>query len=198
MNYIIANDRVGTRLDGGQLVTCPRASSESFPEHKARNLFKALPRVLKKFHFRLIPMSDPSPVGDLPPVQSPNTKTLIASEIALSDRIIRWQEKVHTLNGLGKEAEVRAEELQNELSNIDKVVSNITHSIEFSGKVNACEGYKLFRNLKGALIERREIKNEMIVVQAVLHSTVSDASRDQIDKVISNLQHRKFTYREVV
>ena len=53
--------------------------------------------------------------------------------------------------------------LSSQLSAVDKEIVDIYHYIEVTN-FNACEGYKACKQLKNALIARRQIKNEMAVI----------------------------------
>ena len=60
----------------------------------------------------------------------------------------------------------RVQELALRQSEADKVVSDIYHYIETTN-LNACQGYKAYKKLQAALIERRRIKNEQEVVAQI-------------------------------
>ena len=64
---------------------------------------------------------------------------------------------------LSKQLRSCKSQLNKELSKIDREISDIQHIIEFKN-FNASEGYRYAKELKLAQMKRREIKNEIILV----------------------------------
>lgn len=60
----------------------------------------------------------------------------------------------------------RLQELALKQSEADKNIADIYHYIETTN-LNACQGYKAYKKLQAALIERRRIKNEREVVNQI-------------------------------
>lgn len=201
MDYIIGNKNVAVKVVEGRTVTCSRKDAQRFEYGKAKNVLGNLPKTLKKFHFKIeaIPEIKQKSVinilkKDDPPPELPKVTT--NESYILPEQVNRWVDKVKSYNGLVQEASDRKETLLVELSNIDKQISDLEHEIEFVNKPNACMGYKMFRQLKDALIERRTIKDEIIVVGAILNSKVGSLTGEYMDKTVEGLQHRKYKYRQ--
>ena len=74
---------------------------------------------------------------------------------------------------------------------------NIIHEIEFEGKVNLYGGWQERNKVKENREKRRHIKNEMLVLSSVLKMDFRNLDRNTIDKVVTGLTKRKFTYRVV-
>lgn len=55
------------------------------------------------------------------------------------------------------------EELLNELSESDQIISDLLHYLEFE-TFNASKGYKISKKIKEVRIKRREIKNKLHIV----------------------------------
>ncbi len=53
------------------------------------------------------------------------------------------------------------ERLREEMSTVDKTISDILHELEFCKSLNASQGYKYARMLKNLREDRRYIKNEL-------------------------------------
>lgn len=91
------------------------------------------------------------------------------------------------LEVLSKEIKDRKKELNSELSRIDKEISDIRHYIEFY-PLSASKGYKMAKTLKDHLIKRREIKNELDVMNRIQMMSVgqvgSGKGREIIDKTL--------------
>jgi len=60
-----------------------------------------------------------------------------------------------------------SDELNKQLSHADKIICDLQHEIEF-GKFDVCKGFKKFKQLQCALIERRNIKNEWELIQPLI------------------------------
>lgn len=63
--------------------------------------------------------------------------------------------------------------LVEQLSEADRKISDIEHYLEFY-TFNACDGYKLAKGLKEILMERRKIKNQFKIIEALENSTCSE------------------------
>lgn len=114
--------------------------------------------------------------------------------VIISQNIQVWLDKVSGLNGLRKDAKKRKEELCKQLSDVDKELSDINHYIEFCN-LNAAQGYKAYKMIKERRIKRRTIKNELVVVEAILEKRLSDSIAEEIEKVIHNLNVRTYIPR---
>ncbi len=85
-----------------------------------------------------------------------------------------------------------SEELNNQLSQIDKLINDIQHEIEF-GKYDVFRGYKKFKQLQNAYCERRNIKNEWELIQPLISYT-GNIERN-IDKVHSEVVNKELSYK---
>lgn len=219
VDYIISNKDVYVRLDeNGKPVTCNKQDVQRFEYSKAYNILENLPKNLKRFHFKLQPVPEISetktlekaPNSNLPKVRVVKRKIkdekidlarikpdkhVITGAYELPEQITIWLDKVQSLNGLAKQARIRKLELMEKESQIDREKVNCEHEIEFTKKVNACEGYKMFRNYQMVLEKRRQIKDERVVVDAILKSNLGQIASEQIAKSVEGLKHRKYTYR---
>lgn len=112
----------------------------------------------------------------------------------ISENIQRWLDKVSELNGLKDDAIKRKEELCKQLSDVDKELSDINHYIEFCS-LNAAQGYRAYKMVKDRRIKRRSIKNELVVVDAILEKKISDSITEEIEKIVHSLDERTYTPR---
>lgn len=62
-------------------------------------------------------------------------------------------------------AKFEIERLRQELSTVDKTISDILHELELCESLNASQGYKYARMLKNLREDRRYIKNELEELQ---------------------------------
>lgn len=107
---------------------------------------------------------------------------------------MRWIDRIKDLNGLAKDASDRQEQLTQELSKVDKELSDIEHYIEFSN-LNAYQGYQAAKMIKDKRIIRRSIKNELTVINVILSRRISETVQDEVVKCINGLDHRTYNPR---
>ena len=113
-----------------------------------------------------------------------------------SEEINTWIEKIKSMNGLFVEAKTRKDELYKKLSKEDRKISDLLHYIEFS-RLNAAQGYSVFKMLKDICIQRRIIKNEIQVVELILGDSFKNESLDVLLKRIKAMDERLYTPREL-
>lgn len=199
MNCIIANKDIGVRIVDGRITTCGRKDAQVFEHEKALHIIKTLPKIYKKFHMQIIySSSDISchAINDNQSLQK-HQESNDGEAPVFPENIQIWIDKVKQFNGLSEEMIKRREILRISLSDIDRIISNIYHEIEFIQKPNACTGYKLFRKLKDALENRRVIKDEIQVIDHVSMITIKNFSTDELDDFLNKMSNKKFTYRQV-
>lgn len=212
MSYVIVNKYYGVKLDKkGKPMSCKKGDAQIFEYSKAKNICDTLPKTMKNLRFHVEPVTDfqtstreaivalkktykPEVKLDVPK----NKKKLVSTEYEMPDSVQQWIEKIKTMNGLITEAQSRKDELLVALSNADKERTNIEHEIEIFSNLNASEGYKKYRELRKCLLRRRIVKDELKVVSLILDTNNQEKNVVNIDKFVNNLEHRSFTYREVV
>lgn len=79
---------------------------------------------------------------------------------------------------------LRMQELTAQVSEYDKMISEIYHYIE-ANQLNAAKGYKAYRNLRKILLRRRAIKNELYIIRQVKSGVLPESS--QIEKFSTRL-----------
>ena len=207
MDYMIVNPQktLYIRTENGRPLTCSKQNRGHFEHSKACNILAHLPRVMHKFHFRVEPIreaeiaeDDESTPGETPVLgMSSNNKKCIVNVYTIPSEVQGWLDRVKECNGLAKDAASRKTELIQQLSNVDKELSNCLHEIELSGNMNACNGYKEYRRTKTILERRRVIKDELSVVESILTSNLQSMATDRIQKVVNGLGKRRFVIRDV-
>ena len=80
---------------------------------------------------------------------------------------------------------------------MDKDLSNCLHLIELTKWKNGCDGYKEYKSIKNILEKRRNIKDELTIVQSILESNLESMATNRVEKVVSRLCNRVFNMREV-
>lgn len=196
VNYVICNKNTYVKLNqNGTPVTCVENQAQKFEYSKAQNILGALPRTMRKFHFKVQAIPEIVPKSANKKLDTPNMKVLVQDNYSLPDNVQQWIDKVKELNGLAKEANERKQVLCAAHVEIEKQKLNVEHEIELAERVNACDGYKKFRELKSVLEDRRKIKDELLVLGVILDSDLNRIATDHIEKSIEGLKHRKYEYR---
>lgn len=171
--------------------TSNEALADVFGNKEANSVYQNnLPKALKSvFHIEKID-KPPKLVKQITHEEvQENTET-----VSVAKNIQYWVDKISGLNGLAVEALHRKEELINQLSQVDKELSDINHYIEFVN-LNAAQGYKAYKMIKDRRIKRRSIKNELEVLNIILGKKISDSVTDEIQKAVSGMDRRTYEPR---
>ncbi len=195
MDYFIRNNKVYIRLnENGKAETCVKNHAQRFEYSKAKNVIASLPKPLKRMNFKTeaIPEISERPSVTLEKACEPK---LICDVKETHVSVQTWVERIKGLNGLADDALQRKTELASQLSTPDKRKVDMEHEIEFAAKVNACNGYKMFRELKDLLEQRRIVKDELLIVDTILRSDFGKIAAGNIQKCVDGLSTRKYMYR---
>lgn len=196
MDYVIKNHKnLYIRLNkNGTPVTCSEHEKTLFEQSKAKNILDSLPRTLKKLQFR---------VEAIPDIQknkkSIGEKDCKREEYVISENITRWIEKFGKCGDILSEAEEREKILLVALKDNDKELIDILHIIEIEKPKDMFTGWQLYKRIRNNRVERRSIKDELLIVENVLDQikNVSCFHRDKIQKAINGLFTRKYTFRVI-
>ena len=177
--------------NGKYVPTSCEALADIFSNKAPNNLYNnSLPKALKSvFHIQKI---------DTPP---DNVKQITQSEVEnntekvmVAENIQKWIDKITDLNGLATDALHRKEELCEELSFVDRELSDINHYIEFCN-LNAAQGWKAYKMIKERRIKRRSIKNEIQILNIILDKKISDTVTNEILESMSKMDKRTYEPR---
>ena len=193
MDYVIKNHKnVYIRLNqNGTAITCPESEKGLFEESKAKNIIGSLPKTLKRLNFKVEPIPDIKQNKKV--IDEKNDKR---EEYVLSENITRWIEKFGRCGDILSEAEEREKQL---LKDNDKELIDILHIIEIEKAKDMFSGWQLYKHIRNNRIERRSIKDELLIVENVLNQikNISCLQREKIQKAIDGLFTRKYTFRIV-
>lgn len=190
--FIITNGKTGVKKTANNYVTCPVTQATPLYYKKACNVLRSLPKTLKQFDYKVEPIH--IPVESLKP--SSDIKTVIESKgLQICTEAKTWLDRIVSLSNLAKDARARQIELCIAQSELDKRKVNLEHDIELTEKVNACDGYKKYKELKNLLEERRKVKDELFVVGTILGSKLDSIADESVEKSTEKFTNRKFTYR---
>lgn len=195
-DYVIKNHKnVYIRLNqNGRAVTCSELEKGLFEKSKAKNILGSLPKTLKRLNFKVEPISD---IGLNKKVIGENDNK--REDYILSENITRWVEKFGKCGDILSEAEEREKQLLKELKDNDKELIDILHIVEIEKSKDMFAGWQLYKCIRNNRIERRSIKDELLIVENVLSQikNISCLHREKIQKAIDGLFTRKYTFRIV-
>ena len=211
LDYVIAtnNQKTFIRLnDSGTPVTCGKNDSQRFEYSKARNIVEHLPKTLKKFHFKVqavpeIPQKKESLKEES--IEEPvkrgviNNKSSTKEEYSPSENVTRWIDKFGSCADTITEAREREKSLLAELRKKDDEIIDILHIIEIEKSKDLYKGWILYKRIKKNRKERRDIKDELLIVENVLDSLtdVSCLHRKNVKRAVNGLFNRQYTFRVV-
>ena len=105
------------------------------------------------------------------------------------------REQLNLIDGIITETLLKQEEMRKMESLLDKELADIDHIIEFSN-FNGYEGYLLAKRMKDILITRREIKNELRIMEEITKGftehKLSEVSKKvtEVEKVVKNQKYK--------
>lgn len=194
MDYVIKNHKnVYIRLNkNGKAVTCTEKEKGIFEHSKAKNILDCLPKTLKKLKFKV------EAVPDIVYGQKAIDKNVIKNdEYVISENITRWIEKFGKCGDILTEAEDREKQLLKELDKKDQELIDLLHIIEIEKSKDLFNGWQLYKRIRENRINRRSIKDELLIVENVLKriKNISFLHREKIQKAIDGLFNRKYKFR---
>lgn len=199
LDYVITNPtkKLFIRLNqNGTPETCGEQMAQHFESSKARNIIDNLPKKMKKFNFFVEPIPEIKQ-KTLDDNENINNNIIKNDNYIPSDNISRWIDRFGACGDILDEAEQREKELISELDSSDKELLDLLHIIEIEKPKDLFNGWKLYKQIKENRIRRREIKDEIMIIENVLENikNVSCMHREQVQKAIDGLFGRKYKFR---
>lgn len=195
MDYEIVsgNQKVYIKLDsGGRPVTCGKFERGKFEKSKAKNILNSLPKTLRKFHFKM------EAIPDIPPKEDPTTKPKVIENVGYvpSSNVTQWIEKFGQCGDILNAAIERHSELVKNLSDLDKGLTDILHSVELERPKDLFKAWIIYTDIRTNRRKRRDVKDELRIIRDVIHGVDPAAlQRDHIKKSVDDLANRKYIYR---
>ena len=176
---------------GRYVPTSCEALVDIFNNKQATGIFQSnLSKALKSV-FRVQKIDDSPKLIKQIPQEAAQKNT---EKVSTAENIQHWINKIDGLNGLATEALHRKDELVQQLSKVDQELSDVNHYIEFCN-LNAAQGYKAYKMIKDRRIKRRNIKNELQVVDIILSKKICETATDEIQKAIAGMDQRTYEPR---
>lgn len=178
-------------------ITSSEALAEKLPRHIADKVFKNyIPKSLRKeFHMEIYETESQKEEK-----QKCGIKLVKQADFNESVKTIdkphikRWVDKVRSLNGLADEATARRDELNKRLKQLDLITPDASHYVENS-KPNAAQMCKFFKAWQKKLQERREIKDELMILDFILDNQIKNTLGEDLTKVVNGMDNRKYEPR---
>lgn len=179
MSYIIqCDDGYVAQKKGKYCITSNK--DEAFvivEEQAAKNILKSsLPKEIRENNPIIISNGDVIN-NEYTPIDMDNVKTLICS---LSDQF--------------KAMKGNKEWLLEMESKIDREISDILHYIEFY-PFNACDGYKLAKDLRDLRLKRRDVKNQLEAIQIISSHSCNMLADGRTNKALCEIENKEYKPR---
>lgn len=186
MSYIIrdGNNYIHTGKNGGHSITNDINKATKYQKIKtANNILNSLGgKIFKDYNFDIEYVTDDNKVADD-----------LVEPVELDFDIV---DKVKEIASVAKQVEERKGYLLNKISVIDMSIVDIEHAAEFY-ELNASQGYKLYKMLHDARVERREVKDELQKLNMFLDTKISSGYLNQLANNIVGLKNRQYTPRVI-
>lgn len=195
MDYEIVsgNQKVYIKLDsGGRPVTCGKSERGKFEKSKAKNILNSLPRTLRKFHFKM------EAIPEIPKKEDPTTKPKVIENVGYvpSSNVTQWIEKFGQCGDILNAAIERHSELVKNLSDLDKGLTDLLHSVELERPKDLFKAWIIYTDIRTNRRKRRDVKDELRIIRDVIHGVDPAAlQREHIKKSVDDLANRKYIYR---
>lgn len=195
MDYEIVsgNKKIYIKLDsGGRPVTCGKSERGKFEKSKAKNILNSLPKTLRKFHFKM------EAIPDIPKKEDPTTKPKVIENVGYvpSSNVTQWIEKFGQCGDILNAAIERHSELVKNLSDLDKGLTDLLHSVELERPKDLFKAWIIYTDIRTNRRKRRDVKDELRIIRDVIHGVDPAAlQREHIKKSVDDLVNRKYIYR---
>ena len=195
MDYEIVsgNQKIYVKLDsGGRPVTCGKSERGKFEKSKAKNILNSLPKTLRKFHFKM------EAIPDIPPKEEsiPKPKVIENVDYVPSSNVTQWIEKFGQCGDILNAAIERHSELVKNLSDLDKGLTDLLHSVELERPKDLFKAWIIYTDIRTNRRKRRDVKDELRIIRDVIHGVDPAAlQREHIKKSVDDLVNRKYIYR---
>ncbi len=118
----------------------------------------------------------------------------LSENLEENSQMDKWKTGINTMTDFVLDAEARKDELNKEMSDIDKEITDIQHYIELNN-LNAYQGFLAYKMLQGRLRKRRKIKNELHVLSQLGSCKIDSAMLIDVQNAIKELDNKTYTPR---
>lgn len=206
MYFVIKNNKnvYITLNKNGQPNPCTENDKGEFDKVKAQNILNSLPKTMKRMGFKVECVPDVVIQTPIQQIVSQESKAIDGNKkfhpsnknYQPSENVTRWVEKFGMCSDVISESEQRYIELKKLLHSSDERLMDILHDIELDDPHDMYAAWKLYTEIRKNRNDRRQLKDEMIIIGGVLEQVNSNVvSRKRTQKIVDGLFDRKYTYR---
>lgn len=102
--------------------------------------------------------------------------------------------KIKEVENFTKQLKTKRDQYVSNYNKTNKEIIDIEHAAEFYN-LNASQGYKIYKMLHEARINRRKYKDGIVKISYILDGNFEDCSNGKIDQKISNMDERHYAPR---
>lgn len=188
MPYIICNGgKYIQQTPAGIVITTDQRKATKWNKaDSAKNVCKNISnnKIYGKYHMSVKYVS-----GDT------NKKEKKPTKVCINEKQMCYiSQKITELSGFVKELEERKAELEKEINKAELEIVDIEHAAEFY-RLNAADGYKLYKLLHDVRVRRRAYKDEVYKIEVLLGSPLTAISLKSAEDHIANMENRKYSPR---
>lgn len=134
-------------------------------------------------------------IGSQKSVQSTKDEILQYKPTLLDEKQIDWQKTCELLHNIYNELPQYKINIKLKYKDIEAELTDAYHYIELNDNMNACNGYKAYKMLKDILKRRRKIKDEMLIVDTFLDTSIQQHASGRMIGAFEGLKNRKYAPR---
>lgn len=194
MPYIITNGKVHLAKNAeNRYITTDKIHLAQMYEdkQKALNRLKNMPNTLKNLHFEVKWLKT-----KLPQKPTPSCAFQAAAAPSKNEALPVLRDYIDSFRAAAGQLAGKEQEYRTELSRIDREIVDIEHKAEFE-KLNAHEGYELYRLLREACIRRRKCKDNLLAINILHGASVDEVLDGTVCSRLDGLNKRTYTPREL-
>lgn len=120
-----------------------------------------------------------------------HVQEVITYEQEISEELKQEMEMIKWFSTLVKDCAKNRDALNEELSEIDRLLSDINHFIEFTN-LNAVDGYRIYKKQHELLKRRREVKYELKIADDINSLGVDE---QKLDRLVGYFKNQRYVPR---
>jgi len=185
--YVISDGRNYIYINNGIQETTPHINkAQMFPTYeKANNLIKSMKKTLRIFNWK---------VKELNSENKDSQNSISTQNIIVDNELDGIINKIKEVEDFTKQLKTKKQEYIERYNTVEKEITDIEHAAEFYS-LNAAQGYKIYKMLHEARIERRKCKDGLAKISYILDGNFQDCCNDRISRRIEGLNHRQYEPR---
>jgi hypothetical protein len=185
--YVISDGKNYIYVENGlQNTTSNISKAQKFATYeKASNFIKSMKKSLRMFNWKIKELG----------FRKENLQNFVSTQnIIVDNELDGIINKIKEVEDFTKQLKVKKQEYIERYNTVKKEITDIEHAAEFYS-LNAAQGYKIYKMLHEARIERRKCKDGLAKISYILDGNFQDCCNDRISRRIEGLNHRQYEPR---